>query len=75
LEEKKELQRDILKKFHPTLKVGGQLVYTTCSLFRAENEDQVDWLISQGFELKKSFYLEPFKYNGDGFFFASLIKK
>jgi 16S rRNA (cytosine967-C5)-methyltransferase len=75
LEEKKELQRDILKKFHPTLKAGGQLIYTTCSLFRAENDDQVDWLISQGFELKKSLYLEPSKYNGDGFFFASLIKK
>ncbi|WP_266159501.1 16S rRNA (cytosine(967)-C(5))-methyltransferase RsmB [Dyella silvatica] len=41
-------QRRILSALWPTLAVGGQLVYITCSLLRAENESIVgEWLATQ----------------------------
>ena len=36
------MQADILERVWPTVKKGGRLVYATCSLFRSENEDQVE---------------------------------
>ncbi len=41
LEELTEIQADILDRVMHTVKPGGKLVYATCSLLRAENEDQV----------------------------------
>ena len=42
-----KLQRDMLLKASKWLKPDGILVYSTCSLFRAEGEGQVDWLMEQ----------------------------
>jgi len=36
------IQSEILKTFAPYVKVGGRLVYVTCSLFSEENERQVE---------------------------------
>jgi len=41
LEEIKVLQRDILERVKDKTKVGGRLIYATCSLLPEENEDQV----------------------------------
>tara|TARA_B100001750_G_scaffold248052_1_gene276400 strand:- start:5419 stop:6660 length:1242 start_codon:yes stop_codon:yes gene_type:complete len=41
-EEIEAMQADILERVWPTVKKGGRLVYATCSLFRSENEDQVE---------------------------------
>ncbi len=41
------LQREILIKNWALLKPGGYLLYATCSLFKAENEQQIDWLLEQ----------------------------
>ena len=38
------LQKKILTNVLPNLKVGGILVYITCSVYKAENEDNVTWL-------------------------------
>ncbi len=38
LTEMSQLQSDILRRFAPTVKPGGRLVYATCSLARSENE-------------------------------------
>jgi len=38
-----QTQREILQKTWQLLKPGGQLLYATCSLFKAENEQQIDW--------------------------------
>lgn len=42
-----KLQREILLKNWALLKPGGHLLYATCSLFKAENEEQVEWFLQQ----------------------------
>ncbi|RDH82841.1 MAG: 16S rRNA (cytosine(967)-C(5))-methyltransferase [endosymbiont of Galathealinum brachiosum] len=42
-----QLQREILLKNWDLLKPGGQLLYVTCSLLKAENEQQIEWFLEQ----------------------------
>lgn len=42
-----KLQREILQKNWALLKSGGYLLYATCSLFKAENEQQIEWFLQQ----------------------------
>jgi 16S rRNA (cytosine967-C5)-methyltransferase len=42
-----QTQREILLKSWDLLKPGGQLLYATCSVFKAENEQQVEWFLEQ----------------------------
>ena len=42
LEEIKQMQADILARVADKVKIGGRLVYATCSLFAEENEQQVE---------------------------------
>jgi len=42
IEEIKVMQADILERVADKVKVGGRLVYATCSLFKEENEEQID---------------------------------
>ncbi len=41
------LQREILLKNWALLKPGGRLLYATCSLFKVENEAQIEWFLQQ----------------------------
>jgi 16S rRNA (cytosine967-C5)-methyltransferase len=41
-------QQGIVNKALRYLKPGGYLVYITCSVFRAENDDMIDHIISSG---------------------------
>jgi 16S rRNA (cytosine967-C5)-methyltransferase len=45
------LQQKILTNVLPSLKAGGYLLYSTCSVFRDENESQIKWL-EEKFQLK-----------------------
>lgn len=74
LDEKIGIQRDIFQLFDPCLKPGGTLLYSTCSLFRAENQAQIDYICTHGYELEDQLLLEPRSYQGDGFFMARLRK-
>lgn len=51
LEELCELQRKILEQAQKFVKVGGRLVYATCSVLQAENSQQSEWFLNtfQGF--------------------------
>ena len=49
------LQRRLLLNAVNMLKPGGILVYCTCSIQKAESEEQVDWLLSQNLPVR----LEP----------------
>ncbi len=42
-----QLQQQILKQMAPLVKVGGQMLYATCSVFRSENERQVKKFLQQ----------------------------
>ena len=39
------LQRSILTKVAPLVRPGGMLIYATCSVFKAENHDQITWFL------------------------------
>ena len=44
-------QKKLIKKAYKLLKNGGTLIYSTCSLLRAENEDIIDYAIENGFKI------------------------
>lgn len=82
-----ELQQNILCAAWPLLKPGGTLLYVTCSLLRAENEQQIAGFLASHGEARHSVLdaavgiacdygrqLLPGENNGDGFYFARLQK-
>ena len=76
LEQLPELQSAILESASQCLKSGGVLVYSTCTLERAENEDVVERFLSthDEFQLAESKTLLPDIDGTDGFFYAKLTK-
>ncbi len=85
----KVIQRKILDTSSKYLKNGGILVYSTCTLSRAENDDIIDWFLENHPEFEKGSIsgipnikdgehkvtITPNMFNSDGFFIAKLIKK
>ena len=61
---------------HRYVKPGGTLLYSTCTINREENEDNVAWFLKE----HKEFLLEsmeqilPKQGRNDGFFLAKLKK-
>lgn len=83
-----EIQYNILENASYYLKTGGELIYSTCTVNPAENEDVVDKFLTNHPEFKGSEFLEnygyPFgtykatlfpKYFGSDGFFISKLKK
>ncbi len=71
----KALQEKILRDYSKMLKVGGKLVYATCSLLTSENQHQIERFLHQQdgkFELVSDLALSPCNYGFDGFYMASL---
>lgn len=70
-----KLQREILQGAFRVLKPNGVLIYATCSLFKEENADQVEWALKKfNLELETSVQLLPSTDETDGFFVATLKK-
>ena len=78
------IQRRILENCEKYLKKGGILVYSTCSLLKEENEENVDY-IENKLNLKREdidFYgdknefikLMPFQKGAQGFFISKFVK-
>lgn len=69
-----ELQRKILDTVHVYVKPGGRLIYSTCTINRAENEDNVKWFMENHpqFTLEEMKQIFPGEHLGDGFFIAKL---
>lgn len=82
-----DLQAKILRALWPRLKPGGRLLYATCSVIRAENENQIGYFLKQtpdarevkieaawGMERPHGRQILPRPNGGDGFFYALLEK-
>ncbi len=79
-----EIQYEILKTSSQYVKVGGVLVYSTCTCSRAENDDVIERFLTdndnfepcaigraiKGFEDKTNLTITPEKFGSDGFFIA-----
>jgi 16S rRNA (cytosine967-C5)-methyltransferase len=73
-----KLQAELLREYSQMTKVGGRLVYATCSFFPSENEQQVEsFLKEQGdaWKLEDQLRVDPDQGRGDGFFAARLFRK
>jgi 16S rRNA (cytosine967-C5)-methyltransferase len=73
-----KIQRDILSGFCDMVKVGGKMVYATCSILPSEGEDQVKWFLEQVGDrwefVGEKRYL-PEVHHADGFYMALLERK
>ena len=68
------LQAEILEGVYECLKVGGIMVYSTCTLNRKENEMQIQRFCEKHpeFELIEDKTIFPNEYHTDGFYMAKL---
>lgn len=71
------LQRQILNVVSDYVKPGGTLLYSTCTIHKAENEDNVNWFLSEHpeFSLETMQQMYPGETGNDGFFLAKLMKR
>ena len=74
----RQTQRDILERYSRMLKVGGKMVYATCSILPSENQEQVAWFLERhgdDFALLSEKQLYSGQEGFDGFYMALLERK
>ncbi|GGI86988.1 RsmB/NOP family class I SAM-dependent RNA methyltransferase [Shewanella gelidii] len=69
-----DLQKQILQSYSRMVKVGGILVYATCSIMTEENRAQVDQFLADNehFEFIEDELISPADTGFDGFYYAKL---
>jgi len=75
LDRLRETQADLIRRYSRMTKVGGKLVYATCSILPSENVDQVRSFLSENanaWELESELSLRPDHEGFDGFYAARL---
>ncbi|MGN1267449.1 MAG: 16S rRNA (cytosine(967)-C(5))-methyltransferase RsmB [Dorea sp.] len=72
-----KLQKEILSVVHNYVKPGGKLVYSTCTINRAENEENTRWFMENHpeYSLVKEKQMLPGIDGGDGFYIALFQKE
>lgn len=68
------LQRRIVQNALPALKTGGKLLYATCSMYAAENEEQVSFFESIGLKRIESGYFNGSERGAD-ILYRAVLKK
>lgn len=83
-----KIQYEILENAVKYLKIGGELIYSTCSLSREENDDIIDKFLSLNTEFVGCSFLEnlgepfgsykatilPKHFESDGFFISKIVR-
>lgn len=69
-----DLQRRILQNVIRHLKVNKPLIYITCSVYGAENEEQVAFAEKLGLRLERATLLKGYENRADTMFVARLVK-
>lgn len=74
IDEMAEIQAQILDTCSEYLRTGGRLVYSTCTVFKRENEEQIERFLMKHTEYKllEKINLYPHINDTDGFFIAVL---
>lgn len=75
IERVKKIQQEILTSFPNMTKVGGTMVYATCSILPSEGEDQIKWFLNingENWNLIGEKRYSPDVYHADGFYMALL---
>ena len=71
----RSLQQQMLGHVVPAIKKSGYLLYITCSVFREENENNVNWLCTHhGMEKVEAQIIKGYAMKADNMF-AALLKK
>ncbi|MFP5518765.1 MAG: methyltransferase domain-containing protein [Bdellovibrionia bacterium] len=72
-----KLQQEIIRDYSKMCKVGGKMVYATCSVLPSENQEQVQAFLKDHpqWELVSELTLRPDLEDTDGFYAAQLIRK
>jgi len=69
------LQQSISRNVIKYLKPGKPLIYITCSAFKAENEEAVEYLVKEaGLKLEQQAILKGYENKADTMFVARLVK-
>ena len=68
-----ELQREILSAVHRYVKSGGILMYSTCTISREENQENLNWFLKEHpqFTLEQELLFLPDE-ECDGFYIAKM---
>ncbi|WP_035358709.1 16S rRNA (cytosine(967)-C(5))-methyltransferase RsmB [[Acholeplasma] multilocale] len=71
-----ELQEKLLDTAYKNLKIGGEMVYSTCSINKDENQNQILKFINKypNMEIISETQLFGFENNTDGFYICKIIK-
>jgi 16S rRNA (cytosine967-C5)-methyltransferase len=70
-----DLQKNIVSHIIPKLKAGGTLIYITCSVFKKENEEVVDFIKANfGLQLEVVELLKGYNMKADSMFVAVFKK-
>lgn len=77
IERYRQKQISILKNIYPKLKPGKPLVYITCSVFSAENEEVVNQFLQEhkDMEIEVQEYIKGYERGAENIFVCRMIKK
>ena len=70
-----KLQSTIVRNIIPTIALGGYLIFATCSVYKAENENNIEAILATGqFKLIEQNYFKGYTQKADTLFGALLQK-
>jgi len=71
------MQAEIIQDYSKIVKVGGKMVYATCSILPSENQGQVATFLQNNpnYKLEEEKIVLPSESGFDGFYMARIIRE